>query len=309
VLDVAVDGVSVGAASWDDVFTLIGAYLFAPSGGALVPSSTITWQFGNNPHQDKQFTRMGFDGTVTSITPHNVTSYNIYINNVVTNSPFVFVKGDEVFIEIIRTNPSQSAHLEWMTDGINAPLTYQSQHYFIPRTFKFRENINIIGDYTNGIGIQGNGSTASFLTNIIFEDYVQGNFQVVFEPAHYNFTGQLTFGLNNQGTTNTPVNRYPRMIHCIMLDANAVKIYELGVLLATITLPYNQMMHFRIYSKLNIISGVYENTYWYSNNNMSSWSLLYTSLVNHSGTKKFYPDWATQGGYYAKFHAPLLQQL
>ena len=62
VYNISIDGVSIGAAGWDDVIALIGQYLFATVGGAGIPTSTITWQFQNSPHQNNQFARMGFDG-------------------------------------------------------------------------------------------------------------------------------------------------------------------------------------------------------------------------------------------------------
>lgn len=304
--ELKIDGVITVATDFDDLISIISPYIFASLGNpAPVGSVDILFQH-NRAH--RQFLRWPIDTTITAVSTTNLTSYTMWVDDVLVTPlslPLNISKGARVFAQITHVG-SGTATINLTCSGFTQNFTFQSGTYYYPRTMIHKENVKALTFYmidTDQV-IQGQGGTASFDTNVVFGDKVTDVFQMIWEPAHWNFTGQLTFGLNDLSLPYNTLNRYPRMRYCIMLDANAVKIWEFGVLKATITLAYNQMFYYSISSKYNAGLGAYEVTYRYSTNG-TSYSLLYASLTTFNALD-MYPDWATQGGYHAKHHPPLI---
>lgn len=293
-----------------DGMTTVYEYAGATYTCSAAPSSAVVGLHFQHNKAHRQFIRWPIDCTITSVTTTNLTSYDIWVNDVLVTPlslPLSMTQGDRVYTKITHVGGG-NAQVDLTCLGISSPIIYNSQDYAYPRTMIHKENVKQVTNYLHFTdqAMQGQGSTTSFQTNCVFGDPIVGSFNIYWEPAHWNFTGQHTFGLNDLSLPFNTLNRYPRMQYCIMLDANNVKIYESGVLKATIVLPYNQMFHYRVFSKFMAPSGPWGITYYYSTDNTSTWNVLYVSLVTHNGTTDFYPDWATQGGYYAKHHPPLI---
>jgi len=305
----SIDGIMVVTTDFQDLINQLGQYFFAPIVGAGSASNIIGLHFQHN-RAHKQFIRWPLDSTITGVTTTNLTSYDIWVNDVLITPlsfPISMVQGDRVYAAITHTM-SGNAQIDLDVAGIAVPIIYNSLDYYHPRTMIHKENVkqNTLWMHQTDQAIQGQGNTASFQTNCVFGDSINDSFIMIYEPALWNFTGQHTFGLNDLSLPYNTVNRYPRMRYCIMLDANAVKIYEFGILKATITLPYNQMFHYRFFSKFSTPPGAYSMTYQYSTDNMATWNSLYVSLDFRAAGVDLYPDWATQGGYHAKHHPPML---
>jgi len=276
--------------------------------------STSTMLVSYNTNTTKNiFFRIGFTGELTSETLTSVTSYQMWVNDTLVTPlsfPFTVNQNDRVHMSITRSATGVAASVKFDVKGIGSSVVYtQNAKETYPRYMLHKENVIAFNDYllNSDQSILGQGSTASFFTNCVWGDPIKGKFDFIYEPALWNFTGQHCFGLNNLSTAYNVIPRYNRMIHCIMLDANAVKIYELGVLKTTLGLTYNQMRTWRINSKETFAgSGVYEVSYWDSTDNGASWTLDYISTISHNGSVDFYPDWMTQGGYYLRHHPPKL---
>ena len=308
-ITLSIDSILVVTTDFQDMLTQFGQYFFAPVGGGAGASEIIGLHF-QHTHAHKQFVRWPLDSTITAVNTTNLTSYNIWVNDVLVTPltlPMSMLQGDRVYAEIDHVG-SGNAKIDLTTAGISVPITYNSLTYHHPRTMIHKENVKQVTTWLHQTdqSIEGMGNTTSFQTNCVWGDAIKDAFTMIYEPAHYHFTGQRTFGLNDLSLPYNTLNRYPRMRYCIMLDANAVKIWEFGVLKATITLIYNQMMHFRFFSKFSTPPGAYSMTYQYSTDKMVTWNTLYVSLDYRAAGVDLYPDWATQGGYYAKHHPPIL---
>jgi hypothetical protein len=307
--EVSIDGILVSTTDLQDLINQLGQYFFAPLAGGGGASNIIGLHFQHN-RAHKQFIRWPLDSTITGVTTTNLNAYKIWVNDVQI-TPLVFpismVQGDRVYAEIDHTG-SGNAQIDLQVSGIAVPIIYNSLTYYHPRTMIHKENVkpNTLWMHQTDQAIEGQGNTASFQTNCVFGDSIENAFSMIYEPALWNFTGQHTFGLNDLSLPYNTVNRYPRMRYCIMLDANAVKIYEFGILKATIALPYNQMFHYRFFSKFSNPPGAYSMAYQYSTDNMATWNALYNSLDFRAAGVDLYPDWATQGGYHAKHHPPMI---
>lgn len=311
VFDIQLDGVSLGITDWQDMFNQIGSYLFTyQTGGGPCPSSSILGIHFQHNKAHRQFFRCPADMLVTSVSTVNISAYKIWVNDILVTpiaGILILTQGDRIFAEVVHSGMG-NGQINLTCTGILNPITYNSQDYYYPRTMIHKENVDTYSDYMlyTDQAIKGKGSTTSFETNAVWGDPVKNAFEMIYEPSHWNFTGQLTFGLNDLSLPYNTANRYPRMRYCIMLSANDVRVYEYGVLKTTVTVPYNQMFSWRIMSKENPAgSGIYTIAYWYSTNDEATWTLLYSSTLNQNGLD-LYPDWATQQGYYCKHHPPKL---
>ncbi len=157
VVDVEIDGVSIGASTIEDILNGIGGYLFTPVGGTPVPSSsTVDFSFGVGK-QNVIFQRVSMTGTVTALTLTNIATYKIFLNDVDVTSvlPFTFNNGDRFWVECTRTNTALAGSILMTTDGIVNPITYSSTTYYKPRTTHYIENMAITQNYVDGIGVRG----------------------------------------------------------------------------------------------------------------------------------------------------------
>ncbi len=293
-----------------DGMTTVYEYAGATYTCSAAPSSAVVGLHFQHNKAHRQFIRWPIDCTITSVTTTNLTSYDIWVNDVLVTPlslPLSMTQGDRVYTKITHVGGG-NAQVDLTCLGISSPIIYNSQDYFYPRTMIHKENVKTLTNWMHFTdqSLIGDGNTASFQTNCVWGDGFKNTFTYVYEPGHWNFTGQLTFGLNDLSLPYNTVNRYPRMRYCIMLDANAVKIWEFGVLKTTVALPYNQVFSYRILSKENPAgSGIFTIGYFYSNDNETTWTLLYSSTLAQNGLD-LYPDFATQGGYYVKHHPPKL---
>lgn len=253
------------------------------------------------------FYRAGFDGALLSEgINNNIATYSIYKNGNLETLPIYFSKDDRFYIQVQRsTSNSQPATLYLNTLGLATPLTYTSKSYYYPLRMIHVEGVtnSVTSMLETDQAIKGTGQVASFFTNCVWSNPVGPAFNVVNPPTHWNFTGQHCWGLNDLSGSYNTVPRYNRMNYCIFFNANDVRIYEKGVLVTTITLAYNQMYHWKITSKFNA-GGFYNISYFYSNNDESTYTLLYASTATHSTTSTFNLDWMTQQGYYLEHHVP-----
>jgi hypothetical protein len=310
VVDVEIDGVSIGASTIEDILNGIGGYLFTPVGGTPVPSSsTVDFSFGVGK-QNVIFQRVSMTGTVTALTLTNIATYKIFLNDVDVTSvlPFTFNNGDRFWVECTRTNTALAGSILMTTDGIVNPITYSSTTYYKPRTTHYIENMAITQNYVDGIGVRGTGSTLSYLTNCIFTNPVKGVFEIQMPPI--NSIGSFTnfrYGLNNLTVSNTVANRFPRCQYMILIRNNFFEILELGVSKANVLIGYTELHWSKITSTLTS-PGVYTIRYYYSDNNRATWTLLYTSLATHDGTVNFHSDFVANYGYYLQTHLAELTQ-
>jgi hypothetical protein len=309
ILDVTVDAVSIGAADLADVLTGIGAYLFtSTSGGA---SSTITFNYASG-NQYKSFHRVGATASATAVATTNVASYTVYQNGALITPltfPLTLTQGDKLYVSIVPTNAALAASIELTADGIANPVAFNSLSYYYPRTMSFKENAVELADMMlhTDQALKGTANLGSGLGNCIYGDPVAGEWDMIYVPAQWNYTGRFNIGMNDRSTSDTTANRYSRVRYCISLFTNSIEIFEFNVNKASVGVANNNMMHMMIRSRLTA-PGVYTVTYHYSSDNQASWVLLYTSLSTHDGTVNFYPDLMPQTAYFAEIKPPILKK-
>jgi hypothetical protein len=266
-------------------------------------TSTMLVSYASNTNKNIFF-RIGFTGELTSEILTNVTSYQMWVNDTLVTPltfPFTVNQNDRVFVSITRT-VAGAASVKFNVKGISDPVTFtQNSKLAYPRYMLHKENVIALNDYllNTDQSIKGQGSTTSFQTNCVWGDPIKGRCEMVYEPSHWNFTGQLAFGLNDLSLPFNTVNRYPRMRYCIYLNTSNVQIYEFGVLKATIALTTNQLFYYRISSPSAAGGSI---IYEYSTG--LSYSTLYTSTLLYDGTTDLYPDFAVTAGHYLEHHPP-----
>lgn len=272
-------------------------------------TATMVFSFGVGM-QNVIFQRMSMQGTVTSYGLNNIATYKVFVNDVDKSValPYTFLPGDRIWIECTRTNPATAASIDFVTDGISNAIIFNSTTYYKPRTTHYVENMTTTQNYVDGIGVNGTGSTLSYLTNCIFTNPVKGVFEIQMPPI--NSIGSFTnfrYGLNNLTVSNTVANRFPRCQYMILIRNNFFEILELGVSKANVLIGYSEL-HWSKITSTYTSPGVYTIRYYYSDNDRATWTLLYTSLTTHNGTVNFHSDFVANYGYYLQTHLAELTQ-
>lgn len=240
------------------------------------PSGTLDTLFSMGTEDRKNF-RMGVDITIQSETLTNISSYDLYINEVLTPVvfPLALTKGDRIRIEITRTNPATQSRISWEpNDLINNILELAGATYY-PR-WETLQNMTIerqddFVDYFEPVA-----GTANAWTNAAYTERELSPPCTLFINGYLNNRKFLFIGLNDEAVVSTPANYYARLRYSVYcFNDTAYRFFELNVQVAAFTTNESRLWY--IYD-----DGTFPK-YYYSDNLGITWALGYTSTLASSG--------------------------
>jgi hypothetical protein len=247
---------------------------------------------------------MDWVGDLSDVTLTNVTSYNLYINNVLQAQPLAFpisiTQGDTVYIEVVPTSTASAAKIEFLVDGLGSVLKYDSLSYFYPRTTVWVENMTQVADNSlhTDQTYKGTGSNTAltpntggvpgtdYVTDTIFDTPVSGNFEMLIQPdrpgSGYNF-----YGLGDRTTrADNWYQRQYRTTYAWEIKDNDIRVRELSTLRFVGAILNATEAWYRI--KGTVAAGVGTVTYHYSTDEGATWTLVYTSLITYAPALQLY---------------------
>ena len=279
---------------------------FAGQSFACLPassSSTMTFNFASG-NQYKSFHRIGLTADALSAATTNVTSYTIYQNGALITPlafPLTLTQGDTIYIEIVATNTALAASVELTMDGIASPVSFSSAAYYFPLTTVWLENMVQAANHfvESDQSYQGTGTNTAqpssggvpgtdYLTDLIFDTPLAGSFEMIVQQDK-PINSFCCFGIGNRTSyADNWFDRRTRMNYSWQLSQGDCRVVEAGTIRAVIGIDNPDQMLFRI--KGTVAAGVGTITYHYSNDNGSTWTLAFTSVVTYAPATNWYQE-------------------
>jgi hypothetical protein len=270
------------------------------------PQGTVTVSFPV-ANQESIFFRVGTDLDIQSEVLTNVSSYTLYINNVLTAVafPLALLQNDRLRFDIVRTNDELDSSIVWSPDDLENSISFTSDTYFFPRwdSVTFRNVDQLLPDefFPTDQAIRfAVVGTGNWTKSCVSASATVGKSKLIIEGSEFGHgaNAQVFAGWNVEPVVTYPVNNYTRIKFCWYSNPSLFRVYELGVVLLTLSDLQASSFWYKIEDDGATVK------YYHSVDFGATWILDYTSLAAYVASENYKTDIVTLANVGMKLKPP-----